>query len=215
MQMDVADLRKDYLAGALDRSDLADDPMVQFDRWFADAVADTRIIEPNAMTLATYDPELGVTSRIVLLKGVGPDGFCFFTNYQSRKGSQIGSNPRVALSFYWQGLERQVQITGVAAMLPRAESEKYFNSRPVESRLGAWASRQSRSVASREEIEAAYRSARETYPDDEIPIPPYWGGYVVRPETIEFWQGRSSRLHDRFRFTRQNAGAWHVDRLAP
>ncbi len=189
--------------------------MVQFDRWFADAVADLRIIEPNAMTLATADPELGVTSRIVLLKGVGPDGFRFFTNHESRKGCQIASDPRVALSFYWQGVERQVLVTGVAKMLPRAESEKYFNSRPVESRLGAWASQQSREVASREEIEAAFFRARETYADDEIPMPPYWGGYVVRPETIEFWQGRSSRLHDRFRFTRQNGVVWQVQRLAP
>lgn len=213
--MNVADLRMDYRAGALNRSDLAGDPMVQFGRWFEDASGDSRIMEPNAMTLSTYDPEMGVTSRIVLLKGVGGDGFQFFTNYESRKGRQIEAEPRVALSFYWQGLERQVKITGHAEQLPREISEAYFQTRPRESRLGAWASRQSRVVDSRDALEAAHHRAAEEYPGDLVPMPPYWGGYVVRPRTMEFWQGRTGRLHDRFRYTRTMDATWQLDRLEP
>lgn len=213
--MNVADLRIDYRAGELERADLAEDPIEQFGQWFESASSDPRIIEVNAMTLATCDPDLGVTSRIVLLKGVDSDGFRFFTNYESRKGRQIAADPRVALSFYWQGLERQVKITGLAAMLPREESEAYFESRPRDSRIGAWASRQSRVISSREELESAQQRANEEFPDDHIPIPPYWGGYLVRPQTIEFWQGRTGRLHDRFRYTRTLDGMWQIDRLEP
>jgi len=213
--MNVSDLRVDYLAGKLERQDLAEDPMEQFGGWFEAAVRDPRIIEPNAMTLATCDPDTGVTSRIVLLKGVDMDGFRFFTNYESRKGRQIAADSRVALSFYWQGIERQVKITGHAEVLPEEESEAYFRSRPRESRLGAWASRQSRVISSREELEAAHRRAAEEYPDNEIPMPPYWGGYLVRPQTMEFWQGRSGRLHDRFRYMKTPDASWQIDRLEP
>lgn len=215
LPMNVADLRIDYRAGELERTDLADDPIEQFRQWFESASGDPRIIEPNAMTLATCDPDAGVTSRIVLLKGVGPDGFRFFTNYESRKGRQIAADPRVALSFYWQGVERQVKITGIAETLPREESEAYFQSRPRESRIGAWASRQSRVIASRGELEAAQQRVAEEFPNDHIPIPPYWGGYLVRPQTIEFWQGRSGRLHDRFRYTQTLDRVWQIDRLEP
>jgi pyridoxamine 5'-phosphate oxidase len=214
-EMNVADLRKDYLAGALEREDLADDAIEQFRLWFAEATADPRIIEANAMTLSTADPEVGVTSRIVLLKGLGPDGFRFFTNYESGKGRQIAADARVALSFYWQGLERQIHITGRAEKLPREVSESYFRSRPRESRLGAWASQQSRVVASREALEAAHERVSKEYPGDEIPMPLYWGGYLVRPQTVEFWQGRTGRLHDRFRFIRGGDFGWKVDRLEP
>jgi len=213
--MNVADLRKDYLAGALERGDLADDPIQQFRQWFLEATEDSRIIEANAMTLSTADPDAGVTSRIVLLKGLGPDGFRFFTNYESGKGRQIAADARVALSFYWQGVERQVHVTGRAEKLPREVSESYFRSRPRESRLGAWASQQSCVVKSREALDAAYERASKEYPGDEIPMPPYWGGYLVRPQTVEFWQGRSGRLHDRFRFTRSGDFGWKVDRLEP
>lgn len=214
--MDVADLRMDYRAGVLERQDLQEDPISQFKIWFAEAVADPRIIEANAMTLSTADSDLGVTSRIVLLKGVGTDGFRFFTNHESRKGRQIAADPRVALSFYWQGLERQVKITGYAEMLPREESEAYFQTRPIESKLGAWASHQSRVVSSRADLESAFERARADHPGENIPMPPYWGGYLVRPHTIEFWQGRSGRLHDRFRFIRSTIeNQWQVDRLEP
>ncbi len=213
--MNVAGLRKDYRAGALDREGLDPDPIRFFEQWFREASATDGIVEPNAMTLSSAGADGGVSARIVLLKGFDADGFRFFTSYESRKGRQIAADPRVALSFYWGSLERQVQITGRAEPLTREESAAYFQTRPIESRLGAWASRQSAVIESRESLERAMERARQTYPDGNVPLPPWWGGYLVRPATIEFWQGRPSRLHDRFRYTRDSGDGWHIDRLSP
>jgi pyridoxamine 5'-phosphate oxidase len=211
----VADLRKDYRAGVLDLEMLAHNPMDQFANWFSEASADPAIAEANAMTLSTASAQGDVTSRVVLLKGFGPDGLRFFTNYESRKGTQIAENPRVALNFHWPSQERQIKITGTAQRLPKEESEAYFQTRPLESRLGAWASNQSRTVSCRAELEAAHEEARARFADGFIPMPPYWGGYLVVPQAFEFWQGRSGRLHDRFRYSLDERGIWNIGRLAP
>lgn len=211
----VADLRKDYRAGVLNRRDLLSDPIDQFAAWFVEASADPSIAEANAMTLSTASTDGEVTSRIVLLKGYGSDGLRFFSNYESRKGRQIEENPRVALNFHWPSQERQIKITGLAGRLPTEQSEAYFRTRPLESQLGAWASEQSRPVSSRAELETAHESARQRFAAGNVPMPRYWGGYLVVPETLEFWQGRSGRLHDRFRYSRSEAGTWMIDRLSP
>jgi pyridoxamine 5'-phosphate oxidase len=211
----VADLRKDYRAGALDRGSLDPDPIRFFEQWFRVAATAEGIVEPNAMTLSTAGADGEVSARIVLLKGFDADGFRFFTNCESRKGRQIAANPRVALSFYWGPLDRQVLIAGSAEMLPREEAAAYFQTRPIESRLGAWASRQSEVVASRAVLELALEQARQRHADGDVPLPPWWGGYLVRPATIEFWQGRPGRLHDRFRYTRASGGGWRIERLSP
>ncbi|MDD5200127.1 MAG: pyridoxamine 5'-phosphate oxidase [Terrimicrobiaceae bacterium] len=208
-------MRRDYAAGELRRADLESDPLAQFERWFGDALAEQSVIEANAMTLATVDAAGQPHARIVLLKDCDARGFRFFTNYESGKGVEIAANPRVALLFHWAPLERQVRIEGVAEKTPRAESEAYFESRPIASRLSAWASAQSREIASREELEGRYAALAKTYADGRVPTPPNWGGYVVRPAAIEFWQGRRSRLHDRFRYTRQADASWLIERLAP
>lgn len=212
--MNVRDLRQDYRAGELRRRDMAAEPMMQFARWFEEATGDARILEPNAMVLSTADPDGTVMSRTVLMKGFDARGVQFFTNYESRKGQQIAKNTRVALAFFWPGLERQVLIAGVAVRMERDESEGYFRSRPRGSRIGAWASLQSREVASREELEAAYRAADARFPGEDVPMPPCWGGYRVEPTTVEFWQGRSGRLHDRFVYEPAPEG-WTLKRLQP
>ncbi len=214
-KMNLGDLRKEYGAGELRRADLDPDPFVQFARWFADAQTCGAIAEPNAMTLATAGADGRVSARIVLLKDWDSSGFRFFTNYESGKGSAIAENPRVALLFHWPALERQVQICGSAEKTSREESEAYFRTRPVASRLGAWASQQSAVISSREMLEARHAELSAQFAGKEIPAPPAWGGYLVRPETIEFWQGRRSRLHDRFRYARDEGGAWTIARLSP
>ncbi len=211
-------MRRDYQAGQLRRADLAPEPREQFERWFADARAaagGAEGIEVNAMTLATVDAAGRPHARIVLLKDCDARGFRFFTNYESDKGVEIAADARVALVFHWQALERQVRVEGVAERLPREESEAYFQSRPLASRLGAWASPQSRVLGGREELEAGYAEAAKRFGEGPVPMPPNWGGYVVRPDGVEFWQGRRSRLHDRFRYTRGLDGAWRIERLAP
>ena len=211
----LADLRKDYsLAGLLEK-DLAKDPFRQFEKWFQEAEA-AKLLEPNAMVLSTVGPDGRPASRTVLLKGFDGRGFVFYTNHESRKGRELAANPRVALLFPWLALERQVVVEGMAARVSREESEAYFHSRPRASQLGAWASRQSSVITGRAPLEDAMKTLEQTYAGEEIPMPPAWGGYRVAPESVEFWQGRRSRLHDRLRYTRDaKAGAWIVERLSP
>jgi pyridoxamine 5'-phosphate oxidase len=210
--VDLAALREDYGRAGLDESDLAPDPVRMFRRWLRDAV-DAQLHEPNAMVVATVDGEGQPSSRMVLLKGVSDAGFVFFTNTASRKGRELAANPRCALLFPWHPLERQVRVEGVATPLPRADVEAYFAVRPRGSRIGAWASRQSEVVADRAELEGAYEAADARF-GDEVPPPEEWGGYAVRPDVVEFWQGRRSRMHDRLRYVRTVDG-WVTDRLAP
>lgn len=211
----VADLRKEYAKRTLRRADVDADPIAQFQRWLGEAVA-AEITDANAMSLATAGAGGDPSARIVLLKGVDASGFVFFTNYESRKGRDLSENPRAALNFYWPELERQVCISGGVEKIPRADSERYFHSRPPGSQLGAWASRQSARVPSREWLEEKMRETSERFAGAEVPLPPAWGGYRVIPQSIEFWQGRASRLHDRLLYTRDAAGgAWRIERLSP
>lgn len=209
----LADLRKDYAHGSLDETSVDADPIRQFDAWFKQAL-DARLPEPNTMTLATVDARGYPSARIVLIKGVDERGFVFFTNYESRKGQDLGINPHACLLFYWIELERQVRIEGTVVKAGAQESDTYFNSRPLGSRIGAWASEQSRPLANRALLEAREKSFSERF-GEKPPRPPHWGGYRLVPETIEFWQGRPSRLHDRILYTRQSDGAWDISRLSP
>ena len=197
----------------LRREDLLDDPIEQFRRWLGDAEA-AGIPLPNAMAVATADAEGRPSVRHVLLRGVDERGFTFFTNYDSRKGRQLAENPHAGLVFLWKLLDRQVNATGTAERVDPAESDAYFATRPREARLGAWASAQSSVLESREELERGVAEADERFAGIEVPRPPNWGGFLVRPDTVEFWQGRRSRLHDRFRYARED-GRWRVDRLSP
>src|SRR5919107_1455234 len=209
MPPSVGDLRRDYARARLDEASVAPDPLVEFARWFEEAVrAEAR--DPNAMTLATAAPDGAPSARIVLLKGFDERGFVFFTDYRSRKGNELSQNPRAALVFYWPELERQVRITGSTAPPPPDESEAYFRSRPRGSRLIAWISHQRQVIESRQELEAQIPQLESRYPGDDIPLPPYWGGFRLRPDSIEFWQGRTNRLHDRIRYVRAGEG-WRIE----
>lgn len=234
--MAVADLRREYTLGGLDRADLDADPLAQFQKWFGQAavtrsgsrwrqigialfklwqaVRGRAPADVNAMTLATVSSEGIPSSRTVLLKGVDARGFIFFTNYESRKGRELAGNPHAALTFFWPELERQVCVAGTVSKLPASESEAYFKSRPRGSQLGAWASNQSSVVADRAALEKMWQDAEARFPKD-IPLPSYWGGFALTPARIEFWQGRPSRLHDRFTYAKQADGSWKLDRLAP
>jgi pyridoxamine 5'-phosphate oxidase len=216
--MSLADIRRDYKLAGLRRAELDADPIAQFQRWFDYALAnrkDADLGDVNAATLATVDGEGRPSSRIVLLKGVDARGFTFFTNYDSRKGREISDNPNVAMTVYWPDQERQVCIAGQATKMSRAESEAYFKSRPRGSRLAAWASHQSEAIENREVLESHWRELEAKYPGEDIPAPPNWGGFVIAPSRIEFWQGRPSRLHDRFRYLKQGEGKWVIERLGP
>lgn len=210
----IAQIRREYVQPELSPRDLDPDPLVQFGRWFEVALA-ADVLEPTAMTLATVSPDGQPSARIVLLKGFGPDGFVFYTNYDSRKGEELAHNPKAALLFFWPVLERQVRIEGAVARVDRAESARYFESRPLASRLGALASKQSAVLESREELEKRYREVAERHADGQVPLPDFWGGYALQPTAFEFWQGRASRLHDRFRYEPQAGGGWAVARLSP
>jgi pyridoxamine 5'-phosphate oxidase len=210
--MDIAALRREYTFAGLRRRDLAPDPIEQFKGWFEQALA-AEIMEPNAMTLSTVDAEGQPSSRIVLLKAVDERGFVFFTSYLGRKAQELALNQKAALTVFWCGLERQVGVRGSCEKVSREESDKYFQSRPLGSRLGAWASRQDDVVPDREFLEKRLEEVSARF-GENVPLPEFWGGYVLRPVTIEFWQGRPSRLHDRFLYSK-NTGGWRIDRLSP
>lgn len=211
--MSLADLRREYTLASLDVADVDANPIVQFHHWFDEACR-AEILEPNAMTLATCDAEARPSARIVLLKEVTPQGFVFFTDYRSRKGQELTGNPYAALCFFWKEIERQVRVSGTVERIAREESAAYFSSRPVGSRIGAWASVQSTVIPGREWLESAVARAAATYADGDVPLPPHWGGFRVVPEELEFWQGRESRLHDRLRYQRAGEG-WTLERLSP
>ncbi|WP_346539544.1 pyridoxamine 5'-phosphate oxidase [Micromonospora sp. DPT] len=209
-------MRNEYAADlGLSEADLAADWYTQFDRWFADAVA-AGLPEPNAMIVGTADAAGRPSGRTVLLKGYDPEGFVFYTNYTSRKGGEATANPHASLVFPWFPMQRQVVVAGPVERVDRAETEAYFASRPRGSQLGAWASAQSRVIPDRAALDEAYAAVVARFADvAQIPAPPHWGGFRVRPESVEFWQGRVSRLHDRLRFRRADGGDWVVERLAP
>jgi len=213
MNEQIAALRKDYRLKTLNEEDVAPTAIQQFSRWWEEAV-DSQIDEVNAMTLATATPDGIPSARIVLLKGFDDEGFTFFTNYNSAKGKMIETNPRAALIFFWKELERQIRIEGNVAKLSNENSDAYFNSRPVGSRIGAWASPQSTVIPNRHILEDNVEKYVEQFKEG-IPRPPHWGGYVIKPVKIEFWQGRSNRLHDRILYTLQQDNTWKIERLAP
>ena len=209
----IAHLRRDHGVEPLEPSDLDPDPIVQFGRWMEDALG-TDLILPNTMTLATATADGRPSARMVLLKGFDHHGFVFYTNYDSRKGRELSENPAAALVFYWARLERQVRVEGRVERVDPEESDAYFATRPLESRLGAWASRQSAPLSSRAELEERVAEVSSEHADGEVPRPPHWGGWLVRPDAIELWQGRPNRLHDRFLYTRRGDG-WERVRLYP
>ncbi len=211
----IARLREEYTRAGLEESDTDPNPIEQFRTWFDEALA-TNLHEPNAMTLATSTPGGRPSARVVLLKGFDERGFVFYTNYGGRKARELEKNPRCALVFYWGELERQVRVEGRAGRVPEGESDAYYRSRPRGSRLGAWASAQSQPVGDREALEGRLRGLEAEYEGREVPRPPFWGGYRVEPEAIEFWQGRENRLHDRLLYRRQSSGGgWSMVRLQP
>ncbi len=236
--MSIADLRREYKVGDLRRADLNPDPMAQFGKWFQQALETKasggllrRIgiatykwfqiatgntpAEANAMTLATADRHGRPAARMVLLKGVDKRGFIFFSHYEGPKGRDLEENPQAALVFYWAELERQICVRGTVSRVPREESEAYFKTRPKGSRLAAWVSRQSEIVSSQQALKTKFQQLATQYGNSDIPVPSYWGGYVLSPTRIEFWQGRPSRLHDRFCYTKQTGDTWLIERLAP
>ena len=210
----IADIRKEYKLQTLSEKDVVKDPFGQFDKWWQEAIR-AGIDEPNAMTLATASADGMPDARIVLLKGFNTQGFTFFTNYNSTKGMQLLENPRASLVFFWKELERQVRISALVSLATEKVSDEYFNSRPEGSRIGAWASPQSEAIESREWLEENEKKYQEEWAGRTISRPAHWGGYLLKPVKMEFWQGRPSRLHDRLLYTLQQNGSWKIERLAP
>lgn len=210
----IADIRKDYKLQSLNEADMAEDPFHQFTHWWNEAI-NSQIDEVNAMTLATASNNGLPSARIVLLKGFTERGFVFFTNYASNKGKELDENPRAALVFFWKELERQIRIEGAVEKVSNEESDAYYHSRPAASRIGAWASPQSEKVVDRSILENNFLEYQNKFGEGPIPRPEHWGGYIVKPVLFEFWQGRSSRLHDRLQYTWQHAQPWKLERLAP
>lgn len=214
MTNSIADIRKEYKLKTLNKADADPDPFVQFNKWWDEAMM-SNIEEVNAMTLATADLNGKPSARIVLLKGFDERGFIFYSNYKSHKGKDINENNQVSLVFFWKELERQIRVEGTVSKLSVAESETYFNSRPTASKIGAWASPQSNIITSRKILENNFTEVEMNFAGKDIDIPPHWGGYIVTPILLEFWQGRRSRLHDRIQYTRQENTGWKIERLAP
>ena len=214
MHKAIADIRKEYASETLLERDVAANPMQQFQKWWEQVLA-SHIDEPNAMTLATASADGLPSARIVLLKGFDERGFVFYTNYNSVKGLQLEENPKACLIFFWKELERQVRIVGLVEKVPAEESDAYFHSRPLGSRIGAWTSPQSQVISNREWIEAEFEKRKAEFGEGPVPRPPHWGGYLVKPVLVEFWQGRFSRLHDRIQYSPGEAGNWTTERLAP
>jgi pyridoxamine 5'-phosphate oxidase len=214
MHPTIADIRKDYTLEDLSETEVDPNPFLQFKQWFEQALT-AQLPEPNAMTIATAMPDGKPSARMVLLKDFDQRGFVFFTNYNSRKGQEMAENPQAALVFWWAELERQVRITGHVEKVSQTESDKYFYSRPENSRLGAWASHQSQVIASREVLEQSLQELQHQYDNQDIPRPSHWGGLRVIPTEIEFWQGRPNRLHDRLLYTRLDEQNWKIQRLSP
>ncbi len=212
--INIAALRQDYVARGLRRTDLDPDPIKQFANWFGEAAA-AEIRDVNAMSLATANADGQPDVRIVLLKAISDRGFVFFTNYTSAKARQLEANPRAALVFFWVQLERQIRVAGTVEKTSREESEEYFRSRPLGSQLGAWASAQSGVIADRAQLEQQLADVTQRFPAGAVPLPPHWGGYRVKPEAIEFWQGRENRLHDRLLYRLSDSGGWRIERLQP
>ncbi len=211
--MSISSIRKDYQLRSLSESEVQPDPISQFSQWWDEALR-SEIDEVNAMTLSTVTSAGRPSARIVLLKGFDERGFVFYTNYESDKGHDLAANPFASLVFFWKELERQVRVMGKCEQVSSTESDEYFNSRPLGSKLGAWASPQSRVVVNREVLDKQAEELLERYADGNVPRPMHWGGYRVIPETVEFWQGRSNRLHDRIKYSGKD-GAWMLERLAP
>lgn len=212
--MAFSDLRREYMQRGLEEAELAEDPFTQFQLWFDAAVA-AELPEPNAMTLATATKDGRPSARMVLLKQMDDRGFVFFSNYESRKGKELAENPRAALIFFWVDLERQVRVEGSVEHVSAEVSAEYFHSRPHGSQIGSAASHQSQVISGREVLERRAAELEAEYPDSEIPLPDFWGGFRVIPESVEFWQGRLNRLHDRLRYRKDDNGAWVVERLSP
>lgn len=212
-EIDIADIRKEYKLQSLLESNVDPHPIRQFQQWWNDAMA-SNIEEPNAMTLATCNKKAKPSARIVLLKGLNNEGFIFFTNYESRKGKEIKENPNASLLFFWKELERQVRIEGIVTKTTEEKSDEYFLTRPASSKIGAWSSPQSNIIQSRNDLEKKVIKFQQKFSDGEIPRPHYWGGYIVKPTLVEFWQGRPSRLHDRLQYVLED-DKWIIHRLAP
>jgi pyridoxamine 5'-phosphate oxidase len=210
----LAEIRSEYMSAGFHERDAAKDPIDQFERWFQEAHS-ANLPDVNAMTLATASKDGIPDARIVLLKGVDEEGFTFFTNYDSAKGRELAENPNAALVFFWPQLERQVRAAGSVQKVTRKESADYFHKRPLSSQIGAWASQQSRVVSDKEMLESEYRRLSHDFKGQVVPLPPYWGGYRLTPKSIEFWQGRPKRLHDRIRYVRLPNKTWRIERLAP
>lgn len=213
-KVSLQDIRKDYKLASLNKKDMLPDPFQQFEKWFNEVI-ESRVDEPNAMTLATVSKDGKPSARIVLLKGFDERGFYFYTNYESRKALELAENPNAALVFFWKELERQVRIEGKVRKTSPDMSDTYFHSRPEKSRIGAWASPQSRIIASRDFLDQEVKKVEERFKNMPVTRPSFWGGYVLQPEKVEFWQGRSSRLHDRIHYSPGEEGRWQIERLAP